>query len=384
MDRNIQNELARRLLAHANAATTDIADRQMHMPTTEYLDRGTWEEEVAAVFKRKPIAVGLSCEVPEIGSFLSLTIVDTPILITRTDEGLKAFLNVCRHRGAMVAPKDCNGRRTRFSCPYHGWTYDNKGRLLAVADARTFGPVDAATHGLTEIAVAERSGVLFVVLTPGVGFDAETWMAGVDRHMGLDDRRDDYELVGSRTVKAANWKLVVEGHLESYHFAQLHRESVGQFMVNNCTVFDRFGPHILIAFCQKTIDQLKNLPEDQWEPLRDEMINPQYLMFPSTMVTIWESAIIAQVIQPGAEPGTSISRLVYGIRKSQSDDPEQRARSAAMLDMVANLVQDEDYWASFQIQRGLQTGAQDEIVFGQNEIGLMMFHESLQNQRKTA
>jgi len=202
--------------------------------------------------------------------------------------------------------------------------------------------------------------------------------------MGLDDRRDDYELVGSRTVKAANWKLVVEGHLESYHFAQLHRESVGQFMVNNCTVFDRFGPHILIAFCQKTIDQLKNLPEDQWEPLRDEMINPQYLMFPSTMVTIWESAIIAQVIQPGAEPGTSISRLVYGIRKSQSDDPEQRARSAAMLDMVANLVQDEDYWASFQIQRGLQTGAQDEIVFGQNEIGLMMFYESLQNQRKTA
>ena len=52
--------------------------------------------------------------------------------------------------------------------------------------------------------------------------------------------------------------------------------------------------------------------------------------------------------------------------------------------MVANLVRDEDYWASFQIQRGMRTKAQDEILFGQNEVGLMMFHESLQSQLGTA
>jgi len=90
------------------------------------------------------------------------------------------------------------------------------------------------------------------------------------------------------------------------------------------------------------------------------------------------------VIQPGAEPGSSTSRLVYGIKKSISQDPELRAQSAEMLDMVANLVRDEDYWASFQIQRGMRTKAQDEILFGQNEVGLMMFHESLQSQLETA
>lgn len=384
MEKNIQKALAKRLIAHVDAETTDLADRQMHMPIKAYLDSSIWNEEIGTLFRRKPLAVGLSCELPEVGSFLSLTIIDTPILITRTNEGLKAFLNVCRHRGAMVAPENCSGRRTRFTCPYHGWTYDNKGRLLGVADPKTFGPVDLSTRGLTEIAVAERSGLLFVVLTPGMSFDAAGWMAGADKHMGLDNRLDDYELVGSRTVKAANWKLVVEGHLESYHFAQLHRESVGRFMVTNCTSFDRFGPHILITFCQKSIEELKNKPEDQWEPLKDKMINPQYLMFPSTMVTIWDSAIIAQVIQPGTEPGSSTSRLVYGVKKGTSDDPEQRSKSVEMLDMVTNLVQDEDYLASFQIQRGMRTEAQKEILFGQNEVGLMMFHESLQTQLQTA
>ena len=254
----------------------------------------------------------------------------------------------------------------------------------AIADPKSFGPVDLDTHGLTEIAVAERSGLLFVVLTPNLSFDAETWMAGADHHMGVENRLDDYELIGSRTVNAANWKLVVEGHLESYHFAQLHRESVGRFMVNNCTTFDRFGPHVLITFCRKSIEELNTKPEDQWEPLKDGMIDPQYLMFPSTMVTVWDSAIIVQVIQPGAEPGSSTSRLVYGIKKSISQDPVLRAQSAEMLDMVANLVRDEDYWASFQIQRGMRTKAQDEILFGQNEVGLMMFHESLQSQLETA
>jgi len=384
MDKAVQNALAKRLVAHVDAGTTDSSDHEMHMPISEYLDPAIWKAEIELLYKRKPLAVGLSCELPEVSSFLSLTVIDTPILVTRTNEGLKAFLNVCRHRGAMVAPENCSGRQTRFACPYHGWTYDNKGALLGVANSTTFGPVDLSTHGLTEIAVAERSGLLFVVLTPGISFDAEDWMAGADKHMGLDNRLDDYELVGYRTVKAANWKLVIEGHLESYHFAQLHRESVGRFMVSNCTSLDRFGPHILITFCRKTIEQLKDKPTEQWEPLKDDMIDPQYLMFPGTMVTIWDSAIIAQVIQPGIEPGSSTSRLVYGIKKVLSDNPEQRSKSAEMLDMVANLVQDEDYFASFQIQRGMKTQAQKEILFGRNEVGLMMFHESLRSQLATA
>jgi phenylpropionate dioxygenase-like ring-hydroxylating dioxygenase large terminal subunit len=384
MDKATQNSLAKRLIAHLAAGTTDAAPEQMRVPIAEYTDPQVWNAEVENLYKRKPVVAALSCELPGAGSFLTLTMVGTPILLTRTKDGLKAFLNVCRHRGATVAPENCSGRQTRFSCPYHGWAYDNEGRLLGVANAKTFGPIDVENHGLTELAVAERSGLIFVVLTPGISFDVEEWMAGADLHMGLDERHEAYQVSGSRTVEAANWKLVIEGHLESYHFAQLHRESVGRFMETNCTTFDRFGSHILITFCQKTIQELRNRPEEDWEPLKDEMINPQYLMFPGTMVTIWESAIIAQIIQPGKDPGSSLSRIVYAAKKDLSGDEQGAANADQMLDYIAQLVENEDYFASFQIQRGLNAGAQKSIVFGRNELGPMLFHENLQVELEPA
>ena len=66
MDRNVQNALAKRLISHANGATTDSADTQMRMPIKEYLDGLVWNDEIETLFKRKPLAVGLSCELPEV------------------------------------------------------------------------------------------------------------------------------------------------------------------------------------------------------------------------------------------------------------------------------------------------------------------------------
>ena len=142
MDKNIQISIAKRLLAHLEAGTTDSADDLMNVPVSDYFDEDKWNEEIELFYKRKPVVIGLSAELPEVGSFLSLQILDVPILITRTTEGLQAFLNVCRHRGAMVAPEQCSGKQKRFTCPYHGWTYDNSGKLIAVANAKTFGSFD--------------------------------------------------------------------------------------------------------------------------------------------------------------------------------------------------------------------------------------------------
>lgn len=380
MDKNIQISIAKRLLAHLEAGTTDSADDLMNVPVSDYFDEDKWNEEIELFYKRKPVVVGLSAELPEVGSFLSLTIVDVPILITRTTEGLQAFFNVCRHRGAMVAPEQCSGKQNRFTCPYHGWTYDNSGKLIAVANAKTFGSFDMSTHGLTRLAVAERSGVIVAVLTPGIEFDIEEWMSGVDKHMGLENRLDDYTLIGTREVQAANWKLVVEGHLESYHFASLHRDSIAPFMVSNCTTFDRFGPHILITFVQHHIEKLRDLPEEEWEPLKDDMINVQYVMFPGVMVVVWQNSIGLQIIQPSKEPGRSVSRIVYAVRSECLATDEDVAKAEATLNFNANLVEQEDYIASFQIQRGFETAAQTEIMFGKNELGLQLFRQSLESQ----
>jgi len=377
MHRDLQIHLAQRLLAHVEAGTTDLATSQMQVPVTEYLDVPLWHEEVEQLYKRLPIVACLSSELPRAGSFLAHSLLGVPILLTRDDTGtVNAFLNVCRHRGGRVAPPTaCGGTAKRFSCSYHGWTYDNRGRLLGVACAEHFGELDRTAAGLTRLQADERAGLVFVILTPHTHIDIDEYLAGVDRQ--ISDHAAGLTFTGSRQVDAANWKLVLEGHLESYHFATLHAKTIAPFMVNNCATVDRFGPHLLITFCNKNILSLRDRPQSQWEPLRDELINPQYLLFPGTTLTLFEGGVLSQSITPGIETGRSQSRLAYACRADVAAANER-------LDFVTSLVESEDYRASLDIFAGLRSGAQSHVTFGRNEPGPIFFHEALRAQRARA
>ena len=156
-------ELATRALKHFNEGTTDQAPSQMRIPLTAYTDETRFQAERHAVFFESPIAVALSLEVPTAGDFQTQCVMGVPLLITRdSDKKVHCFINVCRHRGAKVCLKE-KGHQTRFSCPYHAWTYSNQGELIGVYGEDSFGQVDRATMGLTELACAERSGVILSV-----------------------------------------------------------------------------------------------------------------------------------------------------------------------------------------------------------------------------
>jgi len=166
-------ELAGRALAHFNNGTTDLAPEQLRIPIDAYTDEARFDAERQAVFFESPIAIALSLELPEAGDFQTQTVMGVPLLLTR-DSDMKAhcFINVCRHRGAKVCLQD-KGHQTRFSCPYHAWTYSNQGELIGIYGENSFGEVDRATMGLTELACEERAGVIFACLTPGRAFDID-------------------------------------------------------------------------------------------------------------------------------------------------------------------------------------------------------------------
>ena len=139
----------------------------MRIPVSAYTDEAQFQAERQAVFFESPIAVALSLEIPDPGDFLTQTIMGKPLLFTRDKEGvLHCFINVCRHRGAKVCAAE-KGHQSRFSCPYHAWTYSNKGELIGVYGEDSFGDVDRASMGLAELPCDERSGVIFACLTPG-------------------------------------------------------------------------------------------------------------------------------------------------------------------------------------------------------------------------
>lgn len=370
MDIALQRRLAKRLIEYARQKSTALADDVLEVPIESYLDRNLWQQEVDRLFKRLPIVACLASELPAPGTYFAQTLVGVPLLVTRDSQGkVNAFLNVCSHRGAKVAPEaECSAKANRFTCPYHAWTYDNTGKLLGVQDPALFGNVDRATHGLTRLQADERLGMVFVILTPGVTMNIDDYLSGISECFG--DHADKLRFVGARTVKAGHWKLVVEGHMESYHFSQLHRTSIAPFMMSNCSASDKFGSHNLITFCAKSLVAMADTPEKDWRPIEDDHIQPQFHFFPGTLVTQFREAMLVQMIRPGDIPETSTNRLALAAGANSHIDLDK-------LDYTARLVEKEDYSLSHDIWQGMTAGARTSVMFGKNELSAHHFHEIL-------
>src|SRR5512139_766896 len=129
MSRKRLVEMARRNLAHVGAGTVDRAPGVARVPAENYYDPPRFRLEVERIWKRLPLVLGFSSELAEPGSYRALQVASTPVLLTRGGDGqIRAFLNVCSHRGAIVV-KEGVGSARRFTCPYHAWSYDERGAL---------------------------------------------------------------------------------------------------------------------------------------------------------------------------------------------------------------------------------------------------------------
>jgi phenylpropionate dioxygenase-like ring-hydroxylating dioxygenase large terminal subunit len=144
-----------RMLGMVRTNTRDDGPGLSHTPVEGYFDPAQYRREVDVLFRKHPIVVGHSAQVSKPGDFVTHDATGQPILIVRgTDGVLRAFLNVCRHRSASVEQMPCGSNKRAFVCPYHGWSYDLKGRLLGITDGTAFGTVDRSRYGLRRLKVA--------------------------------------------------------------------------------------------------------------------------------------------------------------------------------------------------------------------------------------
>ena len=135
-------EIARFNKKHAESGTMELADEIVKIPAENYYDEKRWKKEVDLIFKRLPLVLGVSKDIPNPGDYKAMEVVGVPVLITRGRNGeANAFLNACIHRGAALVEVG-KGNNKRFVCPYHGWTYTDDGSLMGVASAHGFGDID--------------------------------------------------------------------------------------------------------------------------------------------------------------------------------------------------------------------------------------------------
>ena len=161
MDRQDQIDLLKRLLHYIETKTTALADVPWRNDVSVYTDLDLAAREQQVLFRRHPLLMGFASEWDEPGAFRTDDYAGVPILIVRGRDGkLRAFLNVCRHRGAKVAQG--GGTTGRFVCPYHAWTYDLSGKVIGIPDERCFPGVRSERPSLAAAAPVRKA-------RPGVG-----------------------------------------------------------------------------------------------------------------------------------------------------------------------------------------------------------------------
>lgn len=366
-------DLVRRAVAHYHVKGTDQAPSTMRMPVEAYLDADRYRYEVDQIFRRLPLALALSLELPEPNNYVSLDIMGTPVLLTRDEDGnARAFLNVCRHRGATVCALG-SGSSRRFTCPYHGWNWDSSGTLTGVFGAHVFGDIDRDSLGLTELHCAERSGLIWASLDPSNEFDIDAWLGDFAAELDTLDLNNWYLLDQRDLVGPPGWKVAWDGYLESYHHKFVHPDTVGKQTVSNLLLHDSYGPHQRIVFARREIAEIADLPESEWvDP--GAYIRQIHSGFPNLSISgiLGDHALVSQ-LYPGPTPDVTVTRQTVLAAKKPTT-PDEQAASDAFSEMTLVAVRDEDYAIGKTIQRGLESGANDAFLFGRNEIALQHYH----------
>jgi phenylpropionate dioxygenase-like ring-hydroxylating dioxygenase large terminal subunit len=159
-----QVELLRRLAGVDAPRPGPLGASSMHNPASAYTSPERFEAEMRVLFNGMPQLAGLSCEAAAPGSYLTTTAGRVPVVVVRQPDGtVKAFVNVCRHRGATLLRCPIGDGLRKITCPYHAWTYSLDGCLRSFPGAEAgFDDIDKSTHGLIELPVAERYGLIFV------------------------------------------------------------------------------------------------------------------------------------------------------------------------------------------------------------------------------
>jgi Rieske 2Fe-2S family protein len=188
-----------------------------------YVAPEIFNAELDLIWRRYWLYAGHACQIPKPGDWMTFGVgADNIVLVRGQDGDVRAFHNVCRHRGSRVCTAE-QGHSRLLVCPYHAWSYELDGRLRTATE-REFG-VHQSALGLYPVALRDLGGVLFVALGPNP-VDFEAAASEIDAQMPHQGLADAKLAKTVRYAVKANWKLVFENNRECYHCAVAHPEYI--------------------------------------------------------------------------------------------------------------------------------------------------------------
>ncbi len=285
------------------------------VPYWVYTDADLYQRELDLIFSGPSWNyVALSAEIPEPGDFVRTSVGELPVIVTRSRRGeIHVLVNRCAHRGVAFCHQAA-GNATTFTCPYHQWSYASDGRLLGIPFKKGVGghggmpaDFDNSAHGLEQLRVTERHGVVFATRSaetpPFEEYLGTTNIGWFDR---VFDGRPLRVLGYQRQTVPANWKLMFENIKDPYHASLLHVFLVtfGLFRADNPskTQMDPTGQHSVLVSQrseQRAVVGTDDIARVQHDlELRDPRLLDPVREFPGSatvvMQTIWPNLIVQQ------------------------------------------------------------------------------------------
>jgi phenylpropionate dioxygenase-like ring-hydroxylating dioxygenase large terminal subunit len=357
--------------------TTTLADSVMEIDVSEYTDAALFEREKIELFRDYPQFVGPSCIVPAAGDYFAFDDTGIPILIVRRDDGgLNAFVNICSHRGAPLN-ESTHGQARKgrmFSCPYHGWSYDLEGQLIGVPFGKEgFEGIDRSALGLRKLDVQEKYGMIFVMPNPARTFDIDEVLGGLQERLegfGFDSH---YYLGAKKVFTDFSWKLNMDTFHEYYHFEFLHPESIAQMAYSNIANYRQYGRNHSMGSPALSINELRGLPEDQWQP-REHSSYVNYI-FPNTVIFVVADHFQTWRVYPITPQRSVVYHSMF--LPNEPHDENERQEYEAYFQMINDVAVAEDYSLVDKVHRGLQSGIDRKVLIGRNEPGVQNMHRQL-------
>ncbi len=374
----VRLELFRRVLDHCRAGTTDLAPGVMQIDPATYFDTDYFAREHQRLFRETPLLVCLSPDLPHPGDYLLFEDTGIPILVVRGEDGMvRAFLNVCAHRGGRVA-REARGQAKRFTCRYHGWTYDSAGKVAGIPSREFFCGETQGNDRLVECPAEERHGMVFVLPSPGGVMNLDAHLGAFGEVLELFEFGASEFVIEEKFQSTSNWKMAMDTYLESYHLPTLHATSFAHVFESNLFLLDQFGPHYRFTFPHKGLAKWIGKPEAEW-PI--DALPITLFLYPNTIIAVGSvsangSGFSTHRLFPRGVGAMHANVRMYGLGGIKSD--EHRAQMLANFDKVREAARDEDYAVTGESWGGLsQLPADARFLLGRHEIGVQQFHRNI-------
>lgn len=360
--------------AETYAATRPAVETAMTLIPQAYRCGDFLEVERERLWSRSWVCVGYVTQIPNAGDMITVTVADQSILILRDKSGLlRAFHNVCRHRGSrLVCEEQCNRKVIR--CPYHSWGYGHDGRLLGApyfdgldVDEETKMTFDMTRakaggfrkedFGLLPVRVESWGCFIFINLDMDAA-PLTNWLGDLPQRLA-GYPLEELQLFQRNTLHLkANWKLIAENFMEYYHLPWVHPELCN---VSGFTDHYRYqGPGMYTGMVTYPVSQSPQTVDLDLPPmpgLSAEQARTAFwiMIFPNVALFLLPNHLFTLVFRPNG-PGMSIEHadlLAHPQTLAHADGP----RKLAVIMDFWKMVNDQDILAVERVQEGLMSRA---------------------------